>query len=351
MAQSKSISYRPFLKVMRGEVVESIHSGAAAVVNRDGELLAWWGNPEVVTYSRSSAKPFQALPLLEAGGREAYGLSPEHIAITCASHSGTDRHVEVLRDYHARVGISEGDLLCGTHPPVDRETAERLIREGIEPTPIRHNCSGKHTGMLALAKLRGFPTSGYIEKNHPVQKLIRSVFSEMCGYSLEKIKLGIDGCSVPVFAVPLRYFARAYARLVDNEGLEAQRAQACSTIRSAMTSHPFLVAGPERFDTRLMEVTGGRLVAKGGAEGFQGVGIPPGAIRPGSPGMGLALKVADGDKGSRARPAFTVEILRQLGALSEEEAGRALPQEKRIIKNWRGFHAGELVPDFRMEGP
>lgn len=350
MVNPESASYQTFLHVMRGSVVESIHAGAAVVVDRGGRLHAWWGDPEVVTYSRSSAKPFQALALLESGGAEKFNLSSEQIAVTCASHSGTDRHVEVLRSYHERIGIEEGALLCGTHPPTDRITAERLIREGASPTPIRHNCSGKHTGMLALAKLKGYSTEDYIAREHPLQELILQTFADMCGYPVEKIELGIDGCSVPVYALPLRFFAQAYARLADPVDLAPERARACRTIAAAMTSHPFLVAGPDRFDTRLMEVTGGRLVTKGGAEGFQGVGIPPDALYPGSAALGVALKIADGDQGGRARPAVTVEILRQIGALSEQEAELVLPSEKRTVRNWRGLHVGELVPAFQLQG-
>ena len=350
MVNTESASYQTLLHVMRGSVVESMHFGAAAVVARDGSLQAWWGDPEVCTYSRSSAKPFQAVALIESGGAEKFNLSPEHIAVTCASHSGTDRHVEVLRSYHERIGINEDDLLCGTHPPTDRITAERLISEGVTPTQIRHNCSGKHTGMLALSKLKGYSTGDYIASEHPVQQLILRTFAEVCGYPVDKIELGTDGCSVPVYALPLRFFAQAYARLVDPVDLAAERARACRTITTAMTSHPFLVAGPDRFDTRLMEVTGGRLLTKGGAEGFQGVGIPPDALYPGSAALGVALKIADGDHGGRARPVVTVEILKQLGALSEQEAEQVLPAERSTIRNWRGLHVGELVPVFQLQG-
>jgi len=343
-------AYQPVVHVGRGRVVESLHSGAAVVVDASGNVKAWMGDPDVVTYSRSSAKPFQAVQLIESGGKEFFGLSLEEIAITCASHSGTDRHAAVLRGYQEKIGISEEDLLCGSHPPLDRVTAERLTREEISPTPIRHNCSGKHTGMMALAKLKGFPISDYINIDHPVQQLILTAFAEICGCPRDQIRIGIDGCSVPVYATPMRYFARAYARLVDPDGFTPERAEALRIIGSAMTTHPFLVAGPERFDTALMEAAGDRLVCKGGAEGFQGVGIKPDALYAGSPALGIAVKIADGDTGHRATAAVVVELLRQIGVLTDLEALKIFPEEKRKIRNSRGLTVGELIPVFKLQG-
>ncbi|MBN1264838.1 MAG: asparaginase [Anaerolineales bacterium] len=345
-----SSAYQPVLHVGRGPIVESVHAGAVVVADREGVVRVWWGDPEVVTYSRSSAKPFQAVPLIESGGKEFFDLSPEEIAVTCASHSGTDRHVAVLRRYQEKIGVSEKDLLCGTHLPIDRTTAEHLIREGISPTPIRHNCSGKHTGMLALARLKGLPLSDYTDKDHPVQQLILNTFAEICGYPKDQIRIGIDGCSVPVYAIPLRYFARAYARLVDPVEFFPSRADALRLIGGAMSTHPFMVAGPDRFDTRLMEVTGGRLVSKGGAEGFQGIGIQQGALYPGSPALGVAIKIADGDTANRAGAAVVVEVLRQIGAITDSEAGEVLPDEKKIVRNSRGLSVGELIPVFQLQG-
>jgi len=339
--------YLPVLELTRGEAVESVHYGAFAVVDSRGQLVASWGNPDAVTFLRSSMKPFQALPFIEAGGHLRLALSPRQVAILCASHAGTDDHFEVLSRIQARIGVSQDDLLCGVHPPADDATRDAMIRRGEEPTPNRHNCSGKHTGMLAFCRLTGETIEDYIGPGHPVQQQILQTFMEMCRVTPGEIARGIDGCSAPVFAIPLRNAALGYARLCDPHDLSPQRAEACRVITAAMTAHPGMVAGPGKFDTRLMAATGGKIVSKGGAEGYQQVGIMPGAIAPGSPGLGMALKVSDGDPRGRARPAVTLEILRQLGALTPAELEDLSEFGPRFpVTNWRKIVIGEAYPVF-----
>jgi len=343
--------YQPIYEFRRGNQRESIHYGAAAVVNSQGTLVAWYADAKTTTFMRSSAKPFQALPFIERGGHKTYTLQPQEIAIICASHSGTDEHVACVTSIQSKTGILEADLLCGTHPPGDSATAERLRCQNLEPTPNRHNCSGKHTGMLAFARMQGWSTEDYLELHHPVQQAILETIAEMCGMTADQVIVGIDGCSAPNFAVPLENSALAFAYLVNPSGLSPERATACNVITSAMTSHAPMVAGPGRFDTRLMEITKGGIVSKAGAEGFQGIGILPGVISPDSPGLGIALKISDGDLRSRVRSAVSLELLRQLGALttSELEAlsdfGPSLP-----VKNWRKILVGEAQPCFSLCG-
>jgi L-asparaginase II len=343
--------YAPLFELTRGETIESIHFGAIAIVDVDGRLIASHGDPNVVTFLRSSAKPFQALPFIEKGGAAAFELTAAEIALICASHSGTDEHVATVRSIQAKSGVNEADLMCGVHPPLDEATAEALRQKGQEPSPNRHNCSGKHTGMLAYARMQGWPTADYIDPAHPVQESILQTFAEMCAtyasvrLSPDQVALGVDGCSAPNFAVPLRNAALAYARLCDPRGLSSARAAACRTVTSAMTSHPEMVTGWGRFDTRLMEVAEGRIVAKGGAEGYQGLGLLPGSLGPGSPGVGIAIKVSDGDLKGRVRPAVSLEALRQIGALSAAqletlaEFGPISP-----VYNWRKLTVGEARP-------
>lgn len=338
--------YEPILEATRGENVESIHYGAIAISDASGRLYAYWADPEVVTFPRSAAKPFQALPLLEKGGQDRYGFTLKQIAVICSSHSGTDEHVAVVASIQQKIGVGEEQLLCGAHPPLDPATASLLREKGEEPTPIRNNCSGKHTGMLALAILKDSPLKDYVNPQHPIQVEILHAFAEMCDIPPERVGLGIDGCSAPVFAVPLRTAATAFARLADPAGLSPTRRNACHTIFKAMTNYPGMVAGPGRFDTRLMTITQGRMVSKAGAEGFQGIGLPPGAISPGSPGLGVAIKIADGDFKNRARPLVTVEVLSSLGALREGED--LISIDDRTVKNWRGLKVGELRPCFRL---
>jgi L-asparaginase II len=339
----------PLYELTRGELVESIHYGSIAISDNQGRLVAWYGDPHTNTFLRSSAKPFQALPFVERNGQSAFGLTPKEIALICASHSGTDEHVSTILAIQNKTGVSESELMCGVHPVNDEATAEDMRKRGEKPTPNRHNCSGKHTGMLAFAHMRNWSTSDYLDLDHPTQERILKSFSEMSGVSLDDIRIGIDGCSAPNFAVPLHNAALAYARLCDPQGFPKERADACRTITSAMTSHPFMVAGPGRFDTRLMEVTKGQILSKGGAEGYQAIGILPGALNPESPALGITFKVSDGDLRNRARPAVTLEILRQMKALSPSqeselsEFGPSLPQ-----KNWGEIETGRTNPAFKL---
>lgn len=359
-------SNEPIFELTRGTTVESIHYGAAAIVDSTGKLIASIGNPQTITSLRSSAKPFQALPFIECLGHLTFGLMPREIALICASHTGTDMHVETVQNIQVKVGIHESDLQCGTHPPSDKATANRMFLNGETPAPNRHNCSGKHSGMLAYAKMQGLQLETYLDHEHPIQIDILETFSEMCSMSVGEVSLGIDGCSAPIFAVPLYNAALGYAHLCDPRYLPEERANACRTITTVMTSYPEMVSGPGRFDTRLMEVGGGKILVKGGAEGVQGIGLLPGALRPDSPGIGIVLKVSDGDlpvlqtecddpggklrdDRSRVRPAVTLEILHQLGVLNEmqmavlAEFGPVKP-----VRNWRKLIVGESYPTFTL---
>jgi L-asparaginase II len=345
----REMSYRPVIELTRGGIVESIHYGAIAVADPSGNLHAWWGDAEIVTFLRSSAKPFQALPLLESGAADQLQLSLEQVAVICASHSGTDEHVRMVASIQEKVGISEADLMCGVHPPYHQPTAQRMREQGVEPTPNRHNCSGKHTGMLTLASFLGEPLSDYINPQHPVQLRIIQTFAEMCGLDTERVVMGIDGCSVPTFAVPLGAAATAFARLMDPSALTPGRAEACRAVVAAMTSHPNMVAGPDRFDTRLMEVTAGRVLAKGGAEAYQGMGVRAGVISPDAPALGVAIKIADGDRGNRAREAVALSVLEDLGALVEGEREALQEFGPREITNYRGLTVGRIRTCFNLQ--
>jgi L-asparaginase II len=341
-------NYQPMLEITRGPVVESVHFGAAAVVDVHGRLLASFGDPSTVTYLRSSAKPVQALPLIEMGGAEAFGLTEREIAIICASHHGTDEHVAVVRGIQAKIGVSEADLLCGSHDP-GRATFKDMILRGEEPSPIRHNCSGKHTGMLAQALLRSLPRQDYINPAHPVQQLNLKTFAEMTDMDESAIALGTDGCSAPVYAVPLYNAALAFARLSDPSQLEERRAAACRRIVQAMINNSVMVQGEGGFDTVLMQYAGAKVFTKGGAEGYQAIGLLPGALYSGSPGAGIVIKIADGDLSGRARPVITIEILRQLGAFSNEEANTIPRFSNRTVTNWRKLEVGEIRPIFTLK--
>ncbi len=341
------MDYAAVLEVTRGEIVESLHHGAVVISDSSATLEAWCGDPGIVTYMRSSAKPLQALCLIESGAAEHFDLTAEQLAIVCASHDGTDEHVAAVVSILDRIGLDETDLRCGVHHPFDRETAQRLRQEGRALSPLRNNCSGKHAGMLASATFLHESVDDYEQPNHPVQRRIRGIVAEMCGLEVSEIAIGVDGCTVPTFGVSLYAASTAFARLVDPNELPSTRVQACDTVVAAMTAHPFLVAGTSRFDTRLMRATNGRIVSKAGAEGFQALGVRPGSLGPDSPGLGVAIKIADGDHARRARLLVSLEVLRLLGALSPTEYADLVLNTAAITNN-RGHVVGELRPTIRL---
>ncbi len=341
-------SFVPLAFYTRGRQVESVHFGAFAVVTAEGRVLASAGEiHRRPIFLRSTAKPFQALPFVEAGGPAHFGFTAREVALMCASHSGTDEHVAVLQQMQARIPITAEDLQCGMHEPMHKATARALWLRQEPLTPLRHNCSGKHTGMLAFARLLDAPRQTYLEPTHPVQQRILQTVAEMCDWPVEKIEMGTDGCSAPNFALPLYNAALGLARLTDPRNLPPQRQEACRFIVDAMTAHPDMVAGPERFDTDLMRATDGRILAKGGAEGYQGLALRPGVLSPAAPGVGIAIKISDGDPKSRARALVAMRILEQLNALSAQELERLASYGPQVeVRNWRQLHVGEGGPLF-----
>lgn len=341
-------NYVPLVELTRGPIVECIHYGAYAVVDPTGKVVQSAGDPELVTFLRSSAKPFQILAFVEAGGVDAFHLSERELAVMCASHHGTDEHVKVISGIQQKIGVSESDLMCGIHPPTDRATAERMLKNGEPVTPLRHNCSGKHTGMLALCKLMGFPTDDYLNPQHPAQQLILKTFSQVTGVPVDQIIMGTDGCSAPVFAIPLHAAAWAFAQLGDPSALPEPRRSSLRRIYAAMTTNPDMIAGPQAFDTDLMTAARGSVLSKGGAEGYQALALRPGAFGPDSPALGICIKISDGDQGagSRARTLVAVELLRRLGVLNESQLAEIPEFIPRPQYNWRHLEIGEIRPAF-----
>lgn len=334
--------FEPLVELTRGGIVESIHLGALAAVDSDGNLLASYGNSDMVSFPRSSMKPFQALPLVENGGMEAFGLTEEELAIICASHAGTDEHVRVLKSIHQKVGLQLSDLQCGVHWPIDKETSFQMRLRGEEPDSYRHNCSGKHSGMLTQAKLLDQTLEDYLAPVHLVQQNIRRAVSSMCGIHRDDMIFGVDGCSAPVYAMPLSSFAWAIARLVDPVDLEEGRQIACQRITTAMMAFPEMVAGPGQLDSVLMRVMNGKVIAKGGAEGYQLIGILPGAIAENSKGIGIAFKIADGDPSRRATQRVIVELLKAFGFEAEMASEAYASFNQPILRNFRGIEVGKI---------
>jgi L-asparaginase II len=297
--------------------------------------LAATGDPDRVVFYRSAAKPLQALPLVEDGVVSRLGLTAEELALCCASHNGERRHVELVRAILAKTGVPAEALACGPHPPMLSEEAEELLARGGRPERIHNNCSGKHAGMLALAVAHGWPTEGYHLADHPVQRRMLEEVARWTGLPAARIDTAVDGCGVLCFAVPLRAMALSFARFAH----AAARGESAAQIVSAMTSHPFCVAGSGRLCTALMERTGTRLFAKTGAEGVYGAGIP-------ERGLGVALKALDG--GRRAAEVALLKALEDVGALAPDEVEALAGFARPTVRNTRGEPVGEVRAAFQL---
>ncbi|MVO99248.1 asparaginase [Paenibacillus lutrae] len=339
MVQSASASSAVIARVDRGPITESIHRGHIAVVNNEGRLLHSLGDPQAVTFARSTAKLIQALPVLESGAASDFGLSDQEIALICASHNGEPAHVQTARSLLAKAGADPGDLQCGAHFPFHRPTAKRMKEEGEAPTPLHNNCSGKHAGMLTLAAKLGQSADNYMSPDHPVQREMLLAVADMAGLAPEDIPLGTDGCGVPVFGLAIDRLALAYARLGKPYGLPAARTEACGRIIGAIRREPAYLAGEDRFDTQLIEATGGRIIGKMGAEGLFALTVP-------EESLGLVLKIEDGAQ--RALYCAVLEALNQLGLLRPSELKALAAFREPKVTNWRGTEVGVIRPDFRL---
>ena len=321
-------------EVRRGELIESYHWGSVAVVYSDGNLRYFYGKPHMYIHTRSSMKPFQALLPFITGAIEKFDITDEEIAVICASHNGTDYHRDLVLNILKKAGFTEEDLECGVHMPYDKETADRLIREGQKPTPVRNNCSGKHAGMLISARAMGVDHRGYRFPHHPVQEKIREIIHSFVGE--KPIYEGIDGCGVPVFALPLMDLAYMYALLADPE--KSPYPEYLSRIQKAMKAFPVAVAGIGRFDTDLMEKVP-MIVAKAGAEAVYGVAIP-------QKKMGLAVKIHDG--GRRAVAPVVMKALDTIGILTDDIKDALRDYAMPPVKNNHGETVGHIHATYNL---
>lgn len=316
----------------RGPLLESTHRVHAVVVDAAGSIAASWGDPGRPTVLRSAAKPFQALPLVADGAADHFGFSDEEIALCCGSHNSEEAHLAVARSMLAKAGVAESLLVCGAHPPLRRRRERELARAGTPLTSIMSNCSGKHAGMLALAAFHGWPLRGYERAEHPVQQRMRRELGRWVRCDARAMPWAVDGCGVPTFAVPLLGLAGAMARLM----VAAGEGGAPGRVVGAMVSHPFMVAGTGRLCTNLMEVEGGRLIAKTGAEG---VYVAADRER----GFGVALKVEDG--AWRASPPALLAVLSRAGILSDGAARALAEHVEPPLTNTLGDVVGRLRAD------
>ena len=319
--------------VERAGLLESAHRVHVAVVDSRGRLTASVGDAERIVFCRSAAKPFQAVPLVDDKVADRFGLTTEELALCCVSHNGEPEHQSLAQSILSKAGLEDSDLECGPHLPFDDVTAAALLRTGGSPSSIHNNCSGKHAGMLALAVAHGWPTRGYIRRDHPVQVRMVAEIGRWTNLQESEIGLGQDGCGVVSCATPLARLAGGFARLGGADGPPRR-------IVSAMCAHPFSVAGTGRFGTALGHAAGERLFGKTGAEGVFAVGATDGSF-------GMAVKVEDG--GGRATPVAVLHVLDRLGVLEgiESEALNAFRLPR--VTNTLGEDVGVIRADFRLE--
>ncbi len=327
------------LHVSRANCIENIHRGDIAVVDYHKKLLAYWGNPYKKTYMRSSAKPIQALSVVESGAYDAFNFTKQEVALMCASHYAETFHVEAAESALSKIGLDENALLLGKTYSLNETITRTLCRTGQEERRIFNNCSGKHAGMLAIARQNGFDIATYDQLENPVQQMMLQTVSDVSEVDSKDIGIGIDGCGVPVFELPLFNMALSFAKLAHSEVFEPKRKNAVDTIVSAMVSHPEMVAGTNGFCTELMKQTSGKIIAKLGADAVYCVGIV-------DKGIGLAVKIEDGNV--KVLSSVVMEVLHQLDVLTDAEKKALSRFHIQENINSKNFKVGEIRPVFSL---
>jgi L-asparaginase II len=330
------------VNALRGGIVESMHRGAIAIVDADGSLHTATGDIERPVFPRSAVKVLQALPLVASGAAERFGLVDEELALACASHGGEPRHAETAAGMLAKAGVDAEALECGTHWPYHDGSIKALAAAAASPSALHNNCSGKHAGFVCVgclmaadrgADVRGF-LRGYVQPDHPVMREVTASLESTTGYRLADAARGVDGCSIPTYAVPLRHLAHAFAKVATGVGLSAGQAAAALRLRRAVEAAPFMVAGSGRFDTRVMQALGERVFCKVGAEGVHCAALP-------ELGLGVAIKMDDGNN-ARAVEVVMAAVIRRLLPLEGEAAALLQSLADVALRNWNGIEVGRL---------
>lgn len=321
------------VEVMRGDLVESRHRGMVVAVDAEGRPVFALGDVDAGVFPRSACKVMQALPLVESGAADAYGFGAKALALACSSHSGEPEHVALAAEMLAAAGRDVSALECGAHWSSDQATLIQQVRTLEKPNALYNNCSGKHAGFICACCHFGTEPAGYVDYDHPIQREIRGAMVELTGAVLGRDNCGIDGCSIPTYAVPLNGLAQGFARMATGVGLSSTRARASKRLIDACMAEPFYVAGTRRACTRLMKTAPGRIFAKTGAEGVFCAAIP-------EKGIGIALKCEDGT--TRAAEAMVAATLARFFADEPEIHAALMAQANRALRNWNGMHVGEV---------
>jgi len=315
-------------------MVESVHSVAACAIDALGTVALAFGDIDVPVFLRSSAKPFIGAAIVESGAAERFGFDARELAVICASHNAESFHVEAVRGILRKIGLDDSALRCGAHAPSYEPAAAALLAQGVAPTAIHNNCSGKHAGILAMCRHLGFDIATYLDAANPVQRRILAFCARLSDDDPERWPVGVDGCGIPVYATPLRRAALAFARFATLQGIADADVRALRAVRDAMAAQPEYVGGTGRFDTALISATHGRIVCKAGAEAVHGSAL----LRE---GLGLVLKVKDG--GRRATPPAATALLQSLGALESGELETLAPYASPDVRNVAGRVVGRVI--------
>ena len=331
-------------QVTRGALVESVHQGNVAVVDADGNLIASAGDVSSRIFFRSSAKPFQAVPLVASGAADAFGFTSEELALACASHNATERQQAIVTSMLEKAGLTESDLHCGISPPLDAAENARITLGLKGTSQIQCECSGEHAGMVAACRHAGWPVEGYEAPDHPLQREIRSIVALACGLAASDLDEATDGCTIPTFGATLRAFASAYAVLADPEGARWNGAPsyqaALRRLRDAMVLHPELVSGEGEVDTVIMQVTEGKVIAKLGAEGLLCLAIPD---------HRLGVAISDSGGSTRSHGPAAIVVLDALGIVDTATLDSLREQLCPPIHNFTGEPVGETRPVLKLE--
>ena len=321
------------VEVTRGNLVESRHRGMGIVVDGDGRSLFSFGDVDSGVFPRSACKAMQALPLVESGAADAYGFGNRELALSCASHSGEDEHVALAASMLARAGRDVSALECGAHWSSDQKALIHQARTLDKPTALHNNCSGKHSGFVCTCTHAGYEVEGYINYDHPLQAEIRGTMESLTGATLGYDNCGIDGCSIPTYAVPLRGLAHGFAKMATGTGLDAIRAKASRRLIEACMAEPFYVAGTKRACTKLMQAAPGRIFAKTGAEGVFVAALP-------DEGIAMAVKCEDGT--TRAAEAMIFALIARYLEKDNDVRETLMGMANHAMKNWNGIHVGDV---------
>jgi L-asparaginase II len=321
------------VEVMRGGVLESFHRGAICIVDENGRIVHSKGNIHQLCYPRSAMKLLQAIPLIVKGGIKKFNFTRKEISVMCGSHNAEAEHLETVRSILTKIGCTEHDLSCGAQYPTYKKDADEMLIQGIKPGPIHNNCSGKHAGMLALCKLMGASIKNYLHAEHPAQQEIRKVCSLFYEYPESEMTIALDGCTAPIFSIPVYNQAIAYKNLVAAKKFGAEYEDACNTIINAISAHPFMIAGSKRYCTEMMNITAPKIIGKTGAEGIFCMTFT-------GEKLGVCVKIDDG----KMQPQYNVAqaLVEASGLFSSDQLSPIHHYMQQEIKNFNKLNTGEI---------